>query len=121
MIKVAEKSMWNAAKEAGKKLFALERGGRYEVFNDRRLAKDIVQYCVQDVQFLPRLWSRYRQRMSAPWAIKVQMATDAKIASYQSVDCKGHGKHKAMAPKGWYTHPSSSSRRNRGWGTWDDC
>lgn len=120
MMTVAEKSMWNAAKEVGKKLFAPERGGRYEVFNDRPLAKDIVQYCVQDVQFLPRLWSRYKRRMSASWAIKVQAATDERIASSQSVDYNGHGKHKAMAPKGWYTPPSSSSRRNRGWGTWGD-
>ncbi|KAF3046143.1 hypothetical protein E8E12_011354 [Didymella heteroderae] len=118
---VAEKYTWNAAKEKGKKLFAPERGGRYEVFNDRPLAKDIIQYCVQDVQFLPRLWSRYKGRMSAPWATKVQVATEERIASSRSVDYNGHGKHKALAPKGWYTPPSSSYRRTRRWEeTWDD-
>ncbi|KAH3937586.1 hypothetical protein HBH53_264500 [Parastagonospora nodorum] len=52
---VAERVAWNVAKEAGKKLFAPEKGGRYEVFNNRPLAKEIIQYCVQDVQFLPNL------------------------------------------------------------------
>ncbi|KAH7074728.1 hypothetical protein BKA63DRAFT_566384 [Paraphoma chrysanthemicola] len=110
---VAEKSAWNAAKEEGMKLFAPERGGSYEVFNDRPLRTDIIQYCVQDVQFLPRLWSRYQERMSASWAIKVQIATEERVSLSQSKDYEPHGKHKAMPPAGWYTKPGSSARRIR--------
>jgi exonuclease 3'-5' domain-containing protein 1 len=116
----AERRAWNAAKEEGKKLFAPERGGRYEVFNDRPLAKEIIQYCVQDVQFLPQLWSHYQGRLSASWLTKVQVATVERVSLSQSKHYNGHGKHKAMAPAGWYTAPSNSARQNRGWGTWND-
>jgi exonuclease 3'-5' domain-containing protein 1 len=54
-ITIREKSAWIAAKEEGLKLFATEKGGRYEVFNERPLPDAIIHYCVQDVQFLPRL------------------------------------------------------------------
>jgi exonuclease 3'-5' domain-containing protein 1 len=120
MMTVAERVAWNAAKEAGKKLFAPEKGGRYEVFNDRPLAKEIIQYCVQDVQFLPNLWSYYKKMTSAGWEIKVQEETKERVSSSQSKDYKAHGKHKAMAPAGWYTAPSYSSRQHRGWGAWND-
>jgi exonuclease 3'-5' domain-containing protein 1 len=110
----AEKSAWLAAKERGMKLFAPEKGGRYEVFNERPLAKEIIQYCVQDVQFLPRLWSRYQKRLSASWAKKVQVATEERVSLSQSKHYKGHGKHKALAPAGWYTAPARRTSR------WDD-
>jgi exonuclease 3'-5' domain-containing protein 1 len=116
----AERSAWKAAKDEGLKLFAPVRGGRYEVFNDRPLAKEIIQYCVQDVQFLPQLWSHYKNRLSASWETKVREETKERVSSSQSKHYNGHGKHKAMAPKGWYTAQSSSYRRNRGWGMWDD-
>ncbi|CBX94102.1 predicted protein [Plenodomus lingam JN3] len=108
-----KKSAWNAAKEGGMKLFLPEKGGSYEVFNDRPLAKKIIQYCVQDVQFLPRLWSHYQRRLSASWAIKVQVATDERVLMSQSEHYKGHGKHKALAPAGWYSPPARNIM-------WDD-
>lgn len=96
-----EKKSWNLAKEKGLRLFAPERGGRYEVFNERPLAEEISQYCVQDVQFLPRLWSCYRGRMSREWIIKVQKESEARVLLSQRQDYNGHGRHKAMAPAGW--------------------
>lgn len=110
----AERSKWHAAKEDGMKLFLPDKGGRYEVFNDRPLAKDIIQYCVQDVNFLPRLWSHYQGRISASWALKVRATTEERVSSSQSKGYNGHGKHKALAPAGWYTPPRRQFR------TWDD-
>jgi exonuclease 3'-5' domain-containing protein 1 len=43
---VAQKSTRNATKGEGRDLFAPEQGGRYEVFNDRSLAKETIEYCV---------------------------------------------------------------------------
>lgn len=97
---VAKRSTWNAAKDKGKKLFAIEKGGRYEVFDDRPFAKKIIQYCVQDVEISPRLWFRYKGRMTAPWAMEVQLATEERISSSQSKHYNGHGRHKAIAPAG---------------------
>jgi exonuclease 3'-5' domain-containing protein 1 len=109
MMTFTERSRWNAAKEAGVKLFDPVKGGRYEVFNDRPLAKEIIRYCVQDVQFLPRLWSCYKGRLSAPWAVKVQQATRERVALSQSKHYVSHGAHKALAPTGWCTVPARSS------------
>lgn len=51
-----EARCWKASKEKGLRLFAPERGGSYDVFNVRPLPDDIKKYCMQDVQFLPKLW-----------------------------------------------------------------
>ncbi|KAJ5995438.1 hypothetical protein N7481_002415 [Penicillium waksmanii] len=48
-----EKVDWSLTKERGRRLFAPEYGGKYEVFNNRPLSQDILQYCCQDVEFLP--------------------------------------------------------------------
>ncbi|KAJ4302812.1 hypothetical protein N0V90_001703 [Kalmusia sp. IMI 367209] len=112
---LAEKIAWNAAKEKGMKLFMPDRGGRYEIFNDRPLAQEIIQYCVQDVHFLPRLWARYTSRMNASWAKKVQTETEERISSSQSKTYEGHGKHKVLAPTGWYTPEATPNRRNWTW------
>jgi exonuclease 3'-5' domain-containing protein 1 len=97
----AKRRAWNAAKDEGRKLFAPEKGGRYEVFNDRPLAKEIIQYCVQDVQFLPQLWSYYNNRLSANWKTKVREETKERVSLSQSKNYEGHGRHMALAPTGW--------------------
>jgi len=60
----AERLAWRAVKDAGVKLFSPEHGGSYSVFNRRPLSNDIILYCAQDVQLLPRLWSYYRRRIT---------------------------------------------------------
>jgi hypothetical protein len=39
---------------------------RNDVFNYRPLAKESIQYCMQDVQFLLRLWARYAEGFVEP-------------------------------------------------------
>jgi exonuclease 3'-5' domain-containing protein 1 len=113
---IREKSAWIIAKEEGMKLFLPEKGGRYEVFNERPLPDAIIQYCVLDVQFLPRLWSHYKKRMTPYWAEKVQKETKERVLSSQRDDYNGHGRHKALAPQGWYSG-TGSSRLISGWGS----
>lgn len=50
-----ERANWKAVKDNGRKLLAPECGGTYEIFHIRPLPEEIVRYCAQDVQFLPRL------------------------------------------------------------------
>lgn len=57
-------------KEEGLNLFAPERGGTYEVFNQRPLSDAIGLYCVQDVRWLPALYQKQgglSVRMNIPW------------------------------------------------------
>lgn len=97
----AEKSRWRMAKEKGRKLFAPELGGNYQVFNVRPLTEDIMTYCVQDVQFLPRLWSHYRLKLTPFWKAKIEKATRDRIALSKSHDFSAKGQHMALAPSDW--------------------
>ncbi|KAK3313022.1 ribonuclease H-like domain-containing protein [Apodospora peruviana] len=114
-----ERTAWKAAKERGLNLFAPERGGSYAVFNERPLREEIRSYCVQDVQFLPRLWACYNdkfslvsslkmtaatgpgKRISDEWRERVLEESKARVALSQTVGYNGKGKHMALAPLGW--------------------
>lgn len=96
-----EKSAWKATKEKGLRLFAPEKGGSYQVFNERPLSEAILNYCAQDVQFLPRLWSTYRSKLTPSWEKKVKDATKDRILLSKSPNFQPDGQHMAMAPAGW--------------------
>ncbi|OKL55250.1 hypothetical protein UA08_09468 [Talaromyces atroroseus] len=97
----AEIREWSVAKEKGKNLFAPERGGSYEVFNVRPLTTEIVQYCIQDVRFLPTLWRNYNGKLRGHWKSKVEIEVQNRIKLSQSRDYNGKGPHMALAPRGW--------------------
>jgi len=98
---VREKLAWQAAKEKGLNLFAPERGGSYEVFNIRPLPEEITQYCMQDVQFLPKLWVYYNRKMKSGWTERVEKATKDRVALSKTSTFNGKGRHMALAPSGW--------------------
>ena len=98
---MSERRAWKAAKDKGVKLFAPEHGGTYQVFNERPLSEHIRRYCVQDVQFLPRLWSHYNAKLSKTWETRVHQETKNRVSSSQAPEYNGHGPHKALAPRGW--------------------
>lgn len=93
-----QKQTWAAAKEAGKKLFAPERGGSYAVFDDRPLREEIKAYCVQDVQFMPVLRQTYCNRLQPAWKTKVAAETLARVQLSQTMAYQPHGGDKALSP-----------------------
>lgn len=93
-----ESRAFQAVKELGLDLFAPERGGSYEVFKTRPMSDVIVKYCMQDVRYLPRLWSRYDLLMSSAWRVRVEAETKERIRKSQSVHYNGKGKHMALGP-----------------------
>jgi exonuclease 3'-5' domain-containing protein 1 len=78
-ISAAAKTEWCLFKERGHRLFAPEKGGRYEVFNDRPLKPEIIQYCKQDVALLPGLYGFYSTKLRQPgqafWRVHVRERT----------------------------------------------
>lgn len=96
-----EVQAWRAAKEKGLMLFAPDRGGSYMIFNERPLSKDIIQYCVQDVELLPSLWIEYRRKLTPNWKIRVEAESMNRVRRSISPSYQPHGKTKAMAPTGW--------------------
>jgi exonuclease 3'-5' domain-containing protein 1 len=93
-----ERRKWAATKERGTKLFAPEFGGSYEVFNLRPLSEEMMEYCMQDVQFLPRLWLHYSSKLLPTWRTKVEDATKDRIILSQTATYVGKGPHKALGP-----------------------
>ncbi|KAL5337969.1 ribonuclease H-like domain-containing protein [Aspergillus crustosus] len=100
----SEATTWKDTKESGKRLFAPERRGSYEVFNARPLSKAIVKYCAQDVQILPKLWAVYNGKMGWRWKEKIDVATRDRINVCFQPGYTGVGKHMAQAPWGFASH-----------------
>ncbi|OAF60684.1 hypothetical protein VC83_03589 [Pseudogymnoascus destructans] len=76
----SEKRQWIAEKSKGKRLFAPELGGSYEVFNKRPLQQEMALYCTQDMKLMPKLWQLYSSRLSQSWAKRVEIARKDRIA-----------------------------------------
>jgi hypothetical protein len=59
------------------------RGSRHEIFNERPMKTEIVQYCAQDVTFLPELWKVYSAKLhhagEAFWQVMMRRATEERI------------------------------------------
>ncbi|KAJ4161695.1 uncharacterized protein LMH87_007718 [Akanthomyces muscarius] len=96
-----DRTAWMKCKDDGVRLFLPERGGSYEVFDQRPLSAEILRYCVQDVHLLPRLWTRYDRKMTKKWWWRVGRESAERVRSSQSSDYVSHGKDKALAPKSW--------------------
>ncbi|KXH25373.1 3'-5' exonuclease [Colletotrichum salicis] len=101
LLSYEERLAWKMVKDKGVRLFAPEHGGSYQVFNERPLSSDMVNYCVQDVKFLPLLWTRYKSKLTSTWWQKVQDASKERVTLSQSSAFIGKGKHMALSPPGW--------------------
>lgn len=99
----AAKAEWSLAKERGLRLLDPKKQGRYEVFDERPLKPEIVQYCQQDVAVLPALYEVYnttlRQTGQAFWRVRIRGETENRIKLSQSR--RYNGKLEIMAAHGW--------------------
>lgn len=94
-----ESYRWKTVKEKGRKLFAPECGGNYEVFNARPMSEDVQAYCIQDVKFMPKLWAVYNAKLTSPvWRGKVEKATRDRVVMSQSASFDGNGPHMTFGP-----------------------
>ncbi|OAF59913.1 hypothetical protein VC83_03108 [Pseudogymnoascus destructans] len=100
----SEKRQWVAEKSKGKRLFAPELGGSYEVFNKRPLQEEMALYCTQDVKLMPKLWQLYSSRILQSWAKRVEIATKDRIAMSQTSGYDGKGMNRHLGP--WFNQLS---------------
>lgn len=100
------KQTWQHTKENVSRLYDPRKGGRYEVFNERPLKKEILKYCSQDVELLPTLWEVYSCKLRVPdngfWRFMVREVTRNRIKLSQSVGYDGQAKSKVCGP--WDFH-----------------
>ena len=89
---------WSLIKANGRRLFAPEAGGKYEVFLERPIAAEIVKYCEQDVILMPRLLAFYGPKLRSGVAAQIQTIVDDRIILSKSVTFNGKGRHMAVGP-----------------------
>ena len=88
---------WKLAKEKGERLFKVQFGGSYEVFEQRPIRNHIISYCVGDVQHLPKLRSRYYSRTSR-WRDLVGRESKKRVEESQKPEYQPHGPERTLAP-----------------------
>lgn len=94
----AEVALWKQNKDRGTQLFAPEQGGRYEVFNERPLRSEMVDYCVQDVVIMKRLYDVYMSKLDDFWREEVKTSTLTRIQQSKSPTYQPHSREKARGP-----------------------
>ncbi|KAK4544147.1 hypothetical protein LTR36_004645 [Oleoguttula mirabilis] len=101
-VSAAAKAEWQRTKDTGSRLFDPNKGGRYEVFNERPLRLQIQRYCAQDVVLLPALHGVYEAKLHVAgqefWQGMVEDATVARVKSSQSAGYDPHSREKARGP-----------------------
>ncbi|KAI1906044.1 hypothetical protein LOZ65_006895 [Ophidiomyces ophidiicola] len=110
----SEVRIWKSAKDKARKMFAPEHGGSYEVFNKRPISSEMKAYCIQDVQYMPRLWNIYYPKLTPSWAQKVKTETKNRVILSQSATFNGKGKHMALGP---WTVSESGGKSGKGRGS----
>lgn len=96
----SERRAWVVSKEKDFKLFAPEHGGSYEIFNVRPIPKEIVQYCVEDVRILPKLWRHYN-KLTPSWRERANEETVKRVEQSKLPRYCGNGRHMALASDSW--------------------
>jgi exonuclease 3'-5' domain-containing protein 1 len=76
-VSTTAKAEWQRTKEGASQLYDPKKDGWYEIFNERPIRPEIVQYCAQDVALLPGLYNVYNAKLRPPdgggafWRVQV--------------------------------------------------
>ena len=101
-ISAASKANWQRIKEVGSRLYDPKKGGRYEIFNERPMKPEIIQYCAWDVALLPGLYNVYNAKLRLPgqafWQAQVRTATKDRIKLSQSPRYDGQARSNVRGP-----------------------
>ena len=92
----AENQHWTSVKSKGKRLFAPECGGRQEAFNVRPLCRELLDYCVPDVDIMSRLYDA--SKLTLEKSIKAIKNWKKKVADSQAKGYNGKGRHITRGP-----------------------
>lgn len=95
---------WDRVKQAGLKLFAPERGGSYQVFEERPLREEIIAYCAQDATSLLELEKAMIMSLSTYGSVHrncVLVESAARVTESQSSWYNPYGRGKARANVNW--------------------
>lgn len=116
-----EKDQWRLCKATGEALWNPKKGGSYGVFDARPLSDDIIKYCVGDVQYLPKLYFKYRCE-TVRWNNLIAEASQKRVCLSQTADYQPDGPGRALSPwsaeqnrllNKWNAPPPPTERRTK--------
>ncbi|KAI1977839.1 hypothetical protein LOZ53_003361 [Ophidiomyces ophidiicola] len=98
----ATKVKWRSVKQAVIRLYDPKQGGQYEIFNERPMKPEIIEYCANDVALLPGLYDVYAPKLHMPgqefWQDRVILETRERINLSQQPGYDGHAESKVRGP-----------------------
>jgi exonuclease 3'-5' domain-containing protein 1 len=99
---VRERSEWRHAKETGYRFFGPEKGGRFEVLNERPIKPEMIHYCQLDIVLFPGLYGIYsaplKRSDKASWQDHILEETKRRVRLSQSPAYDTHSRSKVF---GW--------------------
>ncbi|CAE6434270.1 unnamed protein product [Rhizoctonia solani] len=95
---------WSDWITSGQKFISPELGGNLRVWDERPLRQELVNYCMADVIYLPRLLQVYESKLSnkpPEWSKKIEHEVQARLKLAEDFAFDSCGKHMARAPADW--------------------
>ncbi|KAJ6021233.1 hypothetical protein N7540_006737 [Penicillium herquei] len=91
-VSLEKKAIWKRQKDSMKVLFD------FGIFDKRPLSSKVIEYCAQDVAFLPGLYAYYDSLLREPWRTRVLDATKERIEFSKSPDFPRKSRDFALGP-----------------------
>ncbi|CAE6434795.1 unnamed protein product [Rhizoctonia solani] len=95
---------WSDWISTGQKCVSPELGGDLRTWDERPLRQELVNYCLADVMYLPRLLEVYESRLGnkpPEWRKKIEHEVQARLKLAEDFSFDSCGKHMARAPADW--------------------
>ncbi|PWY70841.1 exonuclease [Aspergillus sclerotioniger CBS 115572] len=106
----AEKLEWKIQKARASLLFDPSKGVRYQVFNERPLKQEIINYCVGNVELLSALYAVYHEKLTEHWRRRVERATARRIRQSRHKNYNPYSRSKGLGP--WRNELTELYRRH---------
>ncbi|KAL8928724.1 MAG: hypothetical protein Q9172_000787 [Xanthocarpia lactea] len=105
------KAAWEYTKQCGLRLFEPKHGGSYQVFNIRPIPQEIIDYCTNDVVYMPVLYNFYLERLDTRLATRVVDESTKRVAIAQSASYDPSAKDKTESP--WAPKDAKKDRQTQ--------
>jgi exonuclease 3'-5' domain-containing protein 1 len=86
-------------KESGRRLFAPECGGSYEVFRNRPIDRRMIDYMCLDIVHFQYLYEKLFMSLSTKWTAWVIKHSIARVDECKAPRAAKKGRHRAVAPQ----------------------
>ncbi|QRV86753.1 3'-5' exonuclease [Ceratobasidium sp. AG-Ba] len=94
---------WSDWINNGQKAISPDLGGDLRVWDERPLRPELINYCLADVVYLPRLLDVYEAKLASKpeWRKKIELECQSRLKLAEDFAYEANGKLMARAPADW--------------------